>query len=249
MEIGLVVPPDNTIIEREIPYRLLNIANVYVGRLPTARAVGGIIERTRHYISGIPQVVDQLQCAATDEIIVACTGASYLIGANQESEYFASLTMSAGVRVVSTLSCIKEQLDLEGIQHILLISPYSQELTNKCIQFWEESEKEVTLVSSIARGDSPYEVPPSDIAAAVSSIREKVNGQLNHGEAVLISGTGVPTMNTIDTFGFGTWRENTTIPTNSDNIPIYSSTSCIISHIRRMAQEKQHDDSTQKANS
>jgi maleate isomerase len=234
MDIGMVVPPDNGVVERELSHRLLNVADVYVGRLPPSRSAGDVVARTKRYIAELPRTLDALRVVARDEIIVACTGASYLIGAENEKEFFDSLASQSGVPVVSALACIREQLEIDGIRRILLVSPYSRELTEECLRFWRESGYEIELARQIARGDSPYEVSSLDVVRALDSVYGETDGKLQPGQAVLISGTGIPTVGVIESRTDGRGDEGSDGRSGS-HFSVYSSVWCIVCHVRRLA--------------
>lgn len=149
----------------------------------------------------------------------ACTGSSYLIGADAEQALEERLSDQFGYPVVLAASAIRTVLQNLGAERIVLVSPYPDWLSDAAHAYWTVSGFDVTNVRRVATRTSNtqtiYELSSAD---ALPLLRE---GMMAGVDAVLISGTGMPTLSAIHDVKL--------------NVPIISSNLCLAWRLLQIA--------------
>jgi maleate isomerase len=185
--VGILPPQSNTTVEAELSVLLPPEVGTIVSRLvcheqdARARLVG--------YFRNVDQALRGFDAARPDVVLFACTGSSYLVGLAEEKENFSTLG------IISAAQAVLDALDALGARRIALLSPYPAWLTEACIAFWRLHGREITDVQSTAgeRSDTRriYALGSADALRALESLNTA------HADAVLISGTGMPSLGAI----------------------------------------------------
>jgi maleate isomerase len=151
------------------------------------------------YLERLPQTLHQYDTLRLDAVAFACTGSSYLLGAAEEARLLAAATATIGAPVETATGAIREALARAGARRIVLVSPYPAWLQAAAVAYWEAAGLAVLRTVSIATGDADtrgiYELGSADAAAALATL------DMDGAEAVLLSGTGLPTLAVLRSHG------------------------------------------------
>lgn len=194
--VGLVVPPANSTVEPEMMMLMPDTAKVglYAARL--AGTVGqdidaGIRERLAQYDQALPEVAESLKGLELDVAWLGHTASSYIAQGN-EDEIKAGLARSGARHVVTAAGAIREALDAMGCKRLGIVSAYPDWLTDIAVAYWGSQGRSVAEVMHIKGDPSIYAVRSEQVVRAAKTIRTSAV------DAILVSGTGVPTLNPLD---------------------------------------------------
>lgn len=185
-QIGIGTPQANPTVEAEMGILLPRTCSQHVVRLrspaddPATRLIAYIEELDTHlagYDSFKPDVFG-----------FACTGSAYLVGAAREAEIVAA----ARLPVVTATAAIRWALERAGAKRIALVAPYPGALFQAGLAYWAAqgfeivTAKQVTIASSDTR--NIYALAADDARPVLAEL------DLAGVDAVLLSGTGLPTL-------------------------------------------------------
>ena len=195
--IGLVVPPGNVAMERELAHYLAEGVVMNVNRLsrPTPAVTK---ESLLAMIGSLDQAVTDLSfCFPKPEVIIyGCTSGSFVSGPDKDAELAERITKLVGIRAVTTSTAILQGLRAVSAKRVFLLTPYIEEVTAHEIALLGHHGFSVGGVDSFNCSDT------RDIAKiSTAQVEERM---LLHAEdvkgcdAVLISCTQLLTMDKID---------------------------------------------------
>jgi maleate isomerase len=187
--VALFPPQANTTVEAELGVLLEPDVSPVVSRLTCydddsrTRLVG--------YFNNLGAAVRALDTARPALGLFACTGSTYLVGLTEEDRAFAELAFP----VVSAARAVLTALDTLHARRIALVSPYPAWLTDACVAFWRSQDREILAVRSPAgdRTDTRriYALGARDALKEVRALESAA------ADAVVISGTGMPSLGAI----------------------------------------------------
>lgn len=212
--LGIGTPQANPTVEAE----MLALRPAGVG-LVTARLVcldDDPRRRLLSYIDDLAQTLERYDSLRLDAFGFACTGSTYLYGHREERELVARLQARFGYPVVTAAAAIESRLQALGAESIAMIAPYPEWLLNPGVEYWT------------ARGFSVKQVGHARLPSAdLHQIYELGSHQalevlrtlaLEDVDAVLFSGTGMPSLRAIRTA-----QEDTGLPAVSSNLCLAAS--------------------------
>jgi maleate cis-trans isomerase len=125
-------------------------------------------------------------------IVLAHTGVSYLNGAAREAALASQLSKLAGTRATTAAGAISAGLRQLGVKRLALATPYPESISAAGRAFWEASGFEIVGYHRL-----------SDVANIYEETEERAytlgrTADVAAAEAVLISGTGLPTAGIIE---------------------------------------------------
>ncbi len=191
--IGIGVPQANTTIEAE--FRVIAPAgvNVITARLQGSRSDSR--QRLLDYFHTLDATIDTFDSAPLNAFGFACTGSSYLLGVEKDRAAFAELSKRRGYPVVPATEAILESLAQVGARSIALVSPYPAWLTEAALGYYRDAGIDVAEVVQVeadtADTRNVYNITSTDAIAAAKRLKRKDVG------ALLLSGTGMPTLGAI----------------------------------------------------
>lgn len=188
-KVGVVVPPDNPVVEGELQAALVPRCVVHAARLPVLRSLP-LLDRLDAYRQRMAEPVDALAGLGLDALLTACTGASYLAGPDADDATDAELAGLAGCPLRSVAGAIRDALGRRGVERLHVVSPYPGDLTERSVAYWERAGLDVVGVSVVDGERHPYDLGPAELAAVLAEVDEAGTS----AEAVLLTGTGVATL-------------------------------------------------------
>ena len=130
---GLMVPANNTTMEREIPGWTKG-GSCDVIRIP--RPPGLLTHQDiPAYVDQALQLSHKYQHNPVDVVIYGCTAAGILAGPAQDAEIGRKLSERTGRPVVTTATSTARWLQDQALKHIALLTPYSDGVNQSLIAF------------------------------------------------------------------------------------------------------------------
>jgi len=151
LKVGLMVPANNTTMERELTAWLPAHSRCATLRIP--RGAGLLTRETLP-----PYKAKALELAATfsrdiDVVAYGCTAAGFIAGPEGEARLAGELADITGRPVVTTARSMVAALQAAGARRIALVTPYSDEVNRNLCLFLAEGDIEARRVSSLAAAD------------------------------------------------------------------------------------------------
>jgi len=145
--IGVLTPQANTTVEPE--YNILTPPGyAWINARMTSR-FGTIEERLVDYFGNVHSFLPQFANAPIQSIAFACTGTSYLVGAEAEDRTLAQVTKeSGGLPAMSAATSVVHALNVLGAKKIGLVSPYMGALDEACAPYWRARGFDVAAKSN-----------------------------------------------------------------------------------------------------
>lgn len=217
--VGVATPQANTTVEPEMQRLLGGVAGftVLAARLTSPQEDSRA--RLIDYFDRLGATLGQFDVAPLAAAGFACTGSCYLVGRDDEDLRLDAASRAAGYPVVSSAQAIRAALDALGARRIALLSPYPKWLSEAGQQYWRAQGLTLTSVTGL----------PADLLdtrgiyrLTTTRVLEIYAGLDTRGaDAVLLSGTGMPTLRAIASLDAG--------------IPIVSSNLCLAWLLARTA--------------
>lgn len=191
--IALLTPMANPTVEREMRRMLPPTCDYLVGRLVGTESDSQA--RLIQYAEELPAYLDQFGGFPLSAVAFACTASSYLVGKQREAEIAGQLD----IPVLWASAVIRETLTRIGAQKIAIISPYPVPIHEAGLGYWHDNGFKVVFDSRVEIGSADtrniYALDGSEARPALARARDA------RPDAILVSGTGMPTVSLIDPAG------------------------------------------------
>jgi len=188
--VGVCTPQANPTVEAEfrllLPEPVGMVTSRLVGRPEAPR------ERLVDYLTSLGESLDAFDTLIPDLVAFACTGPSYLVGAEREAALLELEQERRGVPVISATGAIDEQLRALGARRLALIAPYPDWLGDAARAYWESRGYAIVHQARVATASadtrSIYQLGSRDARRTLAAEAPR------DVDAVLLSGTGMPTL-------------------------------------------------------
>ena len=188
---GITTPQANTTVEPEM--QLLLGGTVLTARLTSS--IADSRQRLLDYFERLPATLSQFDVAPLAAAGFACTGSCYLVGQEEEARLLEQASTRARVPVVSSAQAIRAALAELNVKRIALLSPYPKWLSEAGQHYWRNAGFTLTSVAGLpadlldTRGI--YKLTTARVLEVFAAL------DLEGADAVLMSGTGMPTLRAI----------------------------------------------------
>ena len=123
LRVILVVPANNTTMEKEIQAYCPEITDLQIARVPRPHRPLTVPDLPEYRKSTLATVAPLVK-GRTDLVIYGCTAAGFLAGPQGDTEAVKALSDLVGAPTVSTANSMGPALHHSGLQRVDLVSPY-----------------------------------------------------------------------------------------------------------------------------
>ncbi|MDF2118784.1 hypothetical protein PY365_24745 [Roseiarcaceae bacterium H3SJ34-1] len=188
--LGVAVPQANPVVEPELSALLPAGFSMLVTRLQGSR--NNSRQRLIDYLYNLSSSLDAYDTTKLDALGYACTGSSYLVGADEEERMLGQASERYGYPIISSAQALRAALAHVGAKHIAVFAPYPPFLVEASKRYWQACGFDIADCASIALDTSDtrdiYNITTPMAMASFRSLRWQ------EADAVILTGTGMPTL-------------------------------------------------------
>jgi maleate cis-trans isomerase len=197
--IGVLLPPGNPTVEPELYRMVPDGVSLHFARIEAPAAGGpaggaaGMEERTRAYREGLVGPAQALAQVRPTVVVLAHTASSYAVGFGQEQPLIDRIASLCGVPALLAAQAALAALRHFGVKRLALGTPYPDSISRQAKAYWEAAGFQVV---------GYHRLPDVTDIYAESEERAQLLGRradAPEAEAVLLSGTGLPTVAMLET--------------------------------------------------
>lgn len=190
--IGVATPQANPTVEAEFHRFVRAPVFPVVTRLVSTAASAN--DRLVEYLEQLPRALRSFDTLPLRVFAFACTASSYLVDDAREDEIIREAEQQQRVQVVTATQAIRRELEGRGARRIAMLTPYPPDICDAAVSYWSRLGFDVVAEQRIAIGDDTraiYEIRDEQVAAALDIFDTAA------ADVVLLSGTGMPTIDTM----------------------------------------------------
>jgi maleate cis-trans isomerase len=191
--IGLLTPQANTTVEPEAWALLPNGYSLVNARLVSQAS--SLNQRLLDYFDQLESSLLQFANAPLSVLALACTGSSYLMGREKESQWVDAWQARLNIPVVTAGRAVAEALQTLGVRRLDLLSPYPNDLTQASIAYWMSHGFEIGTVQTVSSSNPGFHAIYTTSSASALHAAQALN--TSSADAVLMLGTGMPSLKTL----------------------------------------------------
>src|SRR5688572_3686011 len=132
--IGVLAPPGNVAMERELPRYVPE--GIIVNHNRMSRPGSGITrESLLAMIDSVDRAAHDLAQAYPEVILYGCTSGSFLAGPGREDELGTRITSATGIPAYTTSTAVIMALSAIGAKRVFMITPYPDDVNRHELEF------------------------------------------------------------------------------------------------------------------
>jgi maleate isomerase len=197
--IGVLLPPGNPTVEPELYRMAPDGVSLHFARLEASPSDGppggaaGMEERTRAYREGLAGPAAALGQVRPAVVVLAHTASSYALGFGSEQPLIDRIASLCGAPALLAARAALAALQHFGVKRLALGTPYPESISRQGKAYWEAAGFQVV---------GYHRLP--DVADIYAESEERAyllgrRADAPDAEAVLLSGTGLPTVGVLET--------------------------------------------------
>lgn len=192
---GVLFPPGNVAVERELHGRLPPGVSMHCNRLSrpnSSLSEDSLLEMAK----SVERAAHDLAQTYPEVIVYACTSGSFLSGAEKDSEIADTIKALTGIPAVTTSTAVREALHAVGARRVFMVTPYPEDINREEAAFLRNYGIEVAGWDSFLCRSSEEirEVDSGRVAAMVLAHREEIGSC----DGIFISCTALFTVDQIE---------------------------------------------------
>ncbi|MFK7954694.1 MAG: hypothetical protein AB8B96_01235 [Lysobacterales bacterium] len=191
--IGVATPQANPTVEQELHQLLPPPAQVLATRLVSTAAQAE--DRLVEYMRQLPDALASFDTLPLELFLFGCTGSSYLVGPEVEDQITRDVEADTRIPIITATQAILAELRRRDVSRLAMLAPYPPWLIDAALRYWSLRGIAVTHSARIDVGVDTraiYAITP-DQALEAARAQDK-----NNAPVLLLSGTGMPTLEVID---------------------------------------------------
>ena len=197
--IGVLLPPGNPTVEPELSAMVPAGVTLHFGRLETPPSVGkagehaGMEERIRAYREGLAGPTSALSQVRPAVVLLAHTASSYALGYGNEQALVDRIAALAGAPALLAAQAVLAALRHLGVKRLALGTPYPESISRQGKAYWEAAG---FGIAGYHRLENVTDIYAENEERAYRLARQ---ADTPAADAVLLSGTGLPTVAVLET--------------------------------------------------
>jgi maleate isomerase len=197
--LAVATPQANPTVEAEVRRILPNDVDYCTLRLLSES--GDPKTRLIEYLISLPGTIkSQFSGLSVDSLLFGCTASSYLTDEKTEKNVLRLASeMLGGAQITTAAEAVKQYFIENNIKKIGILTPYPIWLQEHAEKYWTDRGVEIVATERVEIGDNDtykiYDLSTSDARPGLMGLMKE------DCDAVLISGTGMPSLRLISEFG------------------------------------------------
>jgi maleate isomerase len=196
VRLGVLVPSGNPTIEPELYRMAPRGLTIHFARLESRAgdpgAADGMAERTLGYLDSLERAIRSLQALRLGAVVLSHTAVSYLTGFKGEAGLLERIAQLSGTRPLTAATAIAEALRHLGARRLALATPYPEVIASAARAYWTAAGFDIVAHRGLEGVTNIYE-ETQERAYALGRAADAPGA-----DAVLISGTGLPTAGIVE---------------------------------------------------